>query len=330
MSNLYSAELSDSAGSFGLEILETSDDLLLAWFSRRFGVYGICRWVDKEQDWFIASSLVESEEYSIDFLGMFNRERHDDGTAFLKLLSLMMASGQVEPAAEISLSEVAQGQELFPQHNKQKPISMPTPNYLSTEWHKDFFTRLANWAHYQRITHQTQEIVNAIPDLEIFNAGGAVPFQAYGSWEGNLFYFRYRHGRASLSIGGEDPIGAPRWSAAVAYGDPMSGFLSLQEFYYLFYVLGEKLTDAPQPYVFQELGGEEPRDRTVFGFSETEAHERIKDLTSTWATPGEDIQVQLISTPPEYPPGSRAPQLLAPNPFTHYATEGAASDDTPW
>jgi len=328
--DLHSLELSDAARSFSLDILNTSDDFLLAWSSRRFGVYGICRWSEEQQDWLVASSLVEGEEYSIDSLDMFNRKNSTDAVELLKLLSLMMASGQVEPTSETSLSKVSYEQELFSRQDRKEKTPTLAPNPPSTDWHQDFLKRLGNWAHKQRIAHETQEITSVISNLEIFNAEGLVPFQAYGSWESHLFYFRYRNGRASLRIGGEDPINAPRWSAAVSYGEPMSGVLSLKEFYYLFYVLGERLTDAPQPYIFQEIGGQEPRSHTVFGFSEAEAHQRIKDLISTWAALGDVIQVKLTDTPTKYLVGSNPPRLLEANPFIPYATEGEASEDNRW
>ena len=47
------------------------------------------------------------------------------------------------------------------------------------------------------------------PTLTIESYGGALPLQAEGLYRDLPYYFRLRHSWASLSLGGEDVVGAP-------------------------------------------------------------------------------------------------------------------------
>jgi hypothetical protein len=71
------------------------------------------------------------------------------------------------------------------------------------------------------------------------NYGGVLPFQATGTWFGYAFYFRYRGGHASLSIGEseETVVRAPLWKARIPYGDTLGGVLDFHEFLELFATL---------------------------------------------------------------------------------------------
>ena len=51
-----------------------------------------------------------------------------------------------------------------------------------------------------RRTYLIQPLLDRIPGLNIASYGGAYPFQASGTWNGLHFYFRYRHGEASLRL----------------------------------------------------------------------------------------------------------------------------------
>lgn len=82
-----------------------------------------------------------------------------------------------------------------------------------------------------------------IPGLLVTSAGGACPFQSEGTLHGLAYYFRYRHGQATLAVGG-DPIGAPLYSAALTYGDDYDGILDRSQFSDLMARLVPALTRA--------------------------------------------------------------------------------------
>lgn len=98
-------------------------------------------------------------------------------------------------------------------------------------------------------------LVMAYPDglLEVDQAGGVAPYQAEGTLSGYPFYFRYRNGNATLSVGGADPVSEPYWKSTVAYGNPLDGSLTLKEFFYLFTLLASRLDIAKTRYKFKPV-----------------------------------------------------------------------------
>lgn len=53
----------------------------------------------------------------------------------------------------------------------------------------------------------------------IIHLGGNCPVQAEGTVDGEPFYFRARGERWSMSVGGDDVVGAPDWYYEEPYGD---------------------------------------------------------------------------------------------------------------
>ena len=112
---------------------------------------------------------------------------------------------------------------------------------------------LRNETHNILRTYEYRDLRQRIPTLELTNAGGAVPFQAEGQWDGYDFYFRYRGGTATLKIGTpEDVIGEPLWSASMEYGRYLDGTLDTEEFIYLFCTLARNLNKASYRYRFYD------------------------------------------------------------------------------
>ena len=96
-------------------------------------------------------------------------------------------------------------------------------------------------------------VLRRFPSLQIVSAGGACPFQSEGTLQGHPYYFRYRHGYASLSVGGEDCVGSPLWHAGEELTDQDDGWLSFEEFTNVFTRLASRLERAPFRYEFAEL-----------------------------------------------------------------------------
>lgn len=65
--------------------------------------------------------------------------------------------------------------------------------------------------------------------ITFLSAGGACPVQAQGSYQDMEFYFRYRHGEASLGWGA-DPIRLPEYEDVLPYGDTFDGYMTVEEF----------------------------------------------------------------------------------------------------
>ena len=84
-----------------------------------------------------------------------------------------------------------------------------------------------------RWSHQDVTLGDRFDDLVFSGAGGACPVQAEGTYQGDPFYFRYRWGTASLSLG-RNPIMNPGCDVYLDYGEPLNGFLNLEEFEKLF------------------------------------------------------------------------------------------------
>lgn len=55
-------------------------------------------------------------------------------------------------------------------------------------------------------------------ELKISYLGGNCPVQGKGTIDEEPFYFRARWGQWSMSIGGEDVVGNPRWYRVRDYG----------------------------------------------------------------------------------------------------------------
>lgn len=70
-----------------------------------------------------------------------------------------------------------------------------------------------------------------MPQIDIEWLGGNCPVQAEGTVDGKEFYFRARGQRWSMSIGGEDVVGAPDWYLEAEYpGGPFAaGWMSEEE-----------------------------------------------------------------------------------------------------
>lgn len=112
---------------------------------------------------------------------------------------------------------------------------------------------------------QLRPLIDRVPGLLVLDAGGAMPFQAHGTWHGYPFYFRYRSGHASLDISDDlDTVfTTPFWSASCRYGDEHDGSLNMDEFTDLFIQLGAQLARAPFAYHFPDR--DQASDATLGG-----------------------------------------------------------------
>lgn len=95
-------------------------------------------------------------------------------------------------------------------------------------------------------------------DLVLFHAGGHIPFQAEGTWLGYLFYFRFRSGAVSLSIGAPAPenaaIANPLWYAEDDIPDDL--VFTFEMFLHQFARLSRQLKPAEFLYKFQLPDGQ--------------------------------------------------------------------------
>ncbi|HDA7126329.1 TPA: hypothetical protein O5T86_001262 [Staphylococcus aureus] len=69
------------------------------------------------------------------------------------------------------------------------------------------------------------------PEISIGWIGGNCPVQAEGTINGEPFYFRARGERWSMSIGGDDVVGAPDWYHEEDFGETAfaAGWMSESE-----------------------------------------------------------------------------------------------------
>ena len=139
------------------------------------------------------------------------------------------------------------------------------------------------------------------PHLQINDYGGVVPFQAYGTWYGYAFYFRYRGGHASLRVGDTEDtvISQPLWEADVYYGDELQGALDRDEFITLFCDLGSNLKRANFSYRFRYTGTPDGTSPAyVFRTAESPA-EAAAQVDNTYALepPYEDPRIFPEHTP---------------------------------
>jgi hypothetical protein len=86
-------------------------------------------------------------------------------------------------------------------------------------------------------------LVSKFPSLVIESYGGACPLQCEGLYQGSAYYFRLRHGIASLSLGGRDVVGEPEYYEEVELypeyeGD---GFIESSDFIKVFTTLLESI-----------------------------------------------------------------------------------------
>lgn len=86
-------------------------------------------------------------------------------------------------------------------------------------------------------------LVSKFPSLVIESYGGACPLQCEGFYQGSAYYFRLRHGIASLSLGGRDVVGKPEYYEEVELypeydGD---GFIESSDFIKVFTTLLESI-----------------------------------------------------------------------------------------
>jgi hypothetical protein len=95
--------------------------------------------------------------------------------------------------------------------------------------------------------HEKDQFAALAPGAALRSHGGAVPFQAYGTWHDYEFYFRYRGGLASLRIGtsSETVVGQPLWSAHEQYGPGLDGYMDFHEFLDVFARLAAHLETNP-------------------------------------------------------------------------------------
>lgn len=131
------------------------------------------------------------------------------------------------------------------------------------------------------IRHQV--LLQEFPNLTITSAGGAIPFQAEGVFEGYPFYFRYRGGRASLSVLQKDGEEAgdllrPLYDAFADYGHPLSGTLDDAEFHTLFSQLAQELTVAGIVWEFEYADEEgNPNSLYMHGVTRQQAREALQE-----------------------------------------------------
>lgn len=129
-----------------------------------------------------------------------------------------------------------------------------------------------------------------IPGLVLESAGGSSPYQSDGTWNEWSFYFRYRHGWASLVVGkdfggeGEDSvlnlIQNPYWSAGVEYPSEDDGDLTVEQFTNLFCELWKILESLPFKYEFRQLTqAEKDISAWVSGWDAKQAWSTIKDFS---------------------------------------------------
>lgn len=79
------------------------------------------------------------------------------------------------------------------------------------------------------------------PSLAIKSYGGMCPLQCEGVYLGMSFYFRLRHGIASLSLGGADVIGEPKYYEELILSAEHDGYVEISEFKKIFIILLESL-----------------------------------------------------------------------------------------
>lgn len=133
-------------------------------------------------------------------------------------------------------------------------------------------------------------LYSRIPGLILEGGGGSNPYQADGTWNGYSFYFRFRHGWASLSIGREidqdgnednlNLIQNPYWFAGIQYESEDDGDLTVPQFTDLFCKLGKMLEIQPFKYEFRPINaGEKDPSAWVEGWDAQEARATIKDYS---------------------------------------------------
>lgn len=328
MNSFVSPELTETALKHDIFIAPASQPLSAIWFSERFGVCGVCTWQPAQSDWLVRALTIDGKQYSIDSLarGILGDQDYNPDRGMLTLLATMVDTQTAEVTETGWLSETTSRDRILNgQRRDELSIRLLSPE--DHDWHRPFAVALMRWAHYARVKDETQRLALAVPHLDIFDAGGMVPFQASGLWEEYPFYFRYRHGHASLSVGGEDPVTAPRWTASATYGDPMSGFLTVNEFHYLFCYLGHRLEPAPQLYVFRQGDDGLSGMRRIYAFSEFEARQRMKTTSDNPAA--EKRNIELVERPVDYPDVS-PPRVANGNAFISLALEGEAGPEAEW
>lgn len=88
--------------------------------------------------------------------------------------------------------------------------------------------------------------------FKLHSYGGSFPVQAEGEVFGHPFYFRYRHGVASLCVGGEDVVLNPLYVSTIEHSeDSYAGILDDDEFVDLFLNLIKNLEPAQFLYRFE-------------------------------------------------------------------------------
>lgn len=154
----------------------------------------------------------------------------------------------------------------------------------------------------QRLRMKAPELYECTPDVRFSYVGGAVPTQAYGTWSGHALYFRYRHGKATLSLSTTDAVSKPDWQAFGAYGEETGGVLDLAEFAYVFTGLATRL--APGLAWYEFTGAHDGTPRSTMAFSEAQARADLGGETG-----------ELVAGPrsrPEQPPFTVHGRLRAP------------------
>lgn len=274
------------------------------WCSPRFGVYGTvsCDW---ENDTFRSRSLTKNGGQTSTTRLTFGEDGGGVDTAdLLFLLAAIAHSNETlhDQLYDHDFPLLPHSHDRPSRTRYAAPASVPSPYILLIQ-------ELRSLAHDQRMREELRPLYAHVPGLLIDYAGGAVPFQAYGTWEGHDFYFRYRHGHASLSVGGNDAVKAPRWSAAANYGDPMSGFLDMDEFIFLFGFLGNRLKTAPQPYLYAQQDEDGHRQFTVYALSPEQADHQARYYCLTAET-FDFERVQLEALPIMFDERDEPPQVL--------------------
>jgi hypothetical protein len=90
---------------------------------------------------------------------------------------------------------------------------------------------------------ELEVLTKKYPSLVIESYGGMCPLQCEGRYLDEAYYFRLRHGVASLSLGGSDVIGEPKYyGESLLEGDNRGdGYVEMAEFVKIFDALLESI-----------------------------------------------------------------------------------------
>jgi len=98
---------------------------------------------------------------------------------------------------------------------------------------------------YEPPVYDWSALEGRFPSLSIQSYGGACPLQSEGEIFGMPYYFRFRHGHATLSLSYDDNkiYLEPTYRAGVSFGDDLLGTLSDEEFIEIFTKLASEIEE---------------------------------------------------------------------------------------